>query len=351
MKNCIKNTAKSMYFKHFGTKTSIACIYGIIVLAVLALAFFFWPTLILTIPLLVLPFTFSFLASNAGCNQDKGSIGTFFRFYPFYFKHMFHGGFRGWHALLKCLIVFFASITVAAAVNAFVFLINPEMKSLIELLMNAETTEAFNNAYQSLLNHPITQLLNFISITFSVGTTFYVFLHHLLTNSPKMYFSLFSKEPLPMKDISVVHRYTFPSFRKAFYKDYYSSAWLNAVLFVIGYAGVVTISYFAFANNNIVVNEISVSMLGLAGGFILNLFVMPFTFDVMEQLYREHRKDYALGFISYSEMVINSKAGLTEISDEQRKALQTILDKERDEVLKNFEKKDKKGDNPEDKGK
>ena len=348
MKNCIKNTAKKSYFDHFGTKSSIACIYGIIMLAILALAFFFWPTLILTIPLLVLPFTFSLLAANAGANQEKGSIGTFFRFYPFYFKHMFHGGFRGWHALLKCVIVFFIVLSVAVGVNVVVYLVNPELSSLIEQLVNSQTAESFNLIYDKFLNHPIVEMLNFITITSSVGVTFYVLFHHLFTNSPKMYFSLFSKEPLPMKDVSLVHRFTFPSFRKSFYKDYYSCSWINAVLFALGYAGSIVICYFAFGNNGIVVNEISISMIGLAGALILNLFVMPFTFDAIEQLYRKHRKDYALGFISYSEKVINSKAGVQEISDEQRRALQNILDKEREEVLKKF---DKKGDVPEDKDK
>lgn len=327
MDKCIKNTAKSNYFKYFGKKASLTALYGFFVISLLALGYFFPVSLILSIPLIFVPLTFGYIAANGYINTGKGNYTYLFTYFKAYFSQTFMGGFSGWKGFLKSLVVYFIWVTIMTLIMVFgVILKNTEVMDLFNSYTSSTGAEAVD-AFNKLVSHPVVLMAEFYIDSVALGFGFYTFLHHILSKTIVIDFVLYSQKGTIVRDLKRVHRFMFHKIRKDFYLNYYSRVWIIAVLYLIGYSGGLLLGFFVLKCSGV-----QASVLGLFGSFILCMFILPYIFDMIEQLYIKHSKDYLMGFLEYSEHLIKTNLKDQSISDAQRQELLDVIENQKEEL-------------------
>ena len=294
--------AKTFYLQNFGYKSSLAALYGFFVILILVGAYFLPISLILTIPFLFMPLTLGFIAGNSSLNAGlKNPIIAMFIFFGKYYKDAMFGCFRSLFGLIKAVVVYFAYSTIISLIVTIVlFNTSPEFVSIVDQIQNS-SFESLEKLLVELEAIPEYMLGIYISFTISFGFAAYAFLHHIITNSIKYHFLFSTTHPFPYRETNLIHRYAFRKFRKEFYLNYYSLATFIALLFIGGYAGGSILSYFQFH-----LDYIQASIVGLFGGFILNLFLLPFLLDVIEITFRHNKPFYAS--IDFAVSSINAEA-------------------------------------------
>ncbi len=306
-----------VYKKNIGALLPMCAIYGTIVLLCFLLAYFFPYTLIISVPLIVVPFTFALQSSSIMINNIKDSkdrpISTFFKSYFTYYKSTFKGGYRTLIGLIKALstyAVIYSLILIPICIAAYF-----SIDELQEIVKNNASYSY--EQMEAIINN--NNLLKYGAI-FANGAGLlsgaYFFIHHIFAHS-LIYSSLFhSPTQIPMRDNSYMFRSVFSYFRKTFYKEYYKSIWWLIIVYVIFYC--IGFSLILLLKTDI--NSCSPQIVGLAVAFLANLVFIPYVFYVIESIFLNNIKGYDNACMKATmELldVIKSKANFSKEEEEE----------------------------------
>ena len=299
-----------------------AMLYGFFVLLVLALGYFFSPSLILTVPFVLLPSTFALQVSVAHINNNFPNVfKVFFVGYGLYFSRKGFGCYRSLGGFLKALGVFVAIEGVLEVIFLYTFMRHDS--SLADIVNNLSLENYLQSAEALMANETFIKGIK-ISTIAAMGLAFYMFAHHVFSHGFKANLVMYNANTaviMPM--LNDMHRQFFRIIRKEYYKDYYSSLWFVIPLYVLTYAGGGILAYFILEDQDFMQCQI----MALAISLVAMLVLLPYICNVMESLYKKYAPRYnELGLKSVQESfeeLMKSK----DLSDEQKRALQEIADK------------------------
>ena len=321
MKEQVLKTYKSNLSKTIG----FSFLYGSIVLLCLAIAYFFPPSLILTVPFVILPFTFAFQITVTHINNGFPSLfKVFFIGYKMYFSPKGFGTYRSFFGFLKALAVFFFFESIIEVAGIAIM-----MKSDASLASLINSFSFENISYESYMGFLDALMINesfmvIVSISTLVGMffAFYMFAHHIFSNGMKANLIMYNQSPtMNMGLFNTIHRQFFRNIRKDYYKDYYSLAWVFIPVYIVCYAGGALLAYFVITNANIMQYQI----VALAFALFFSLPLLPLMSTLMEDLYKKYAPKYnELGFKSVRDSfddLMKSK----HLSDDQKKSLEEMM--------------------------
>ena len=317
------------YKKDFGAKSTLTAMYVFVLACSLLLNIWIGATMIITIPFVVLPFTFSYIATLSGLPLAKQApIKSFFLFYPIYFSSIFFGGFRAILGFLKSILI---SIVFAALLTIILYYTylrgQPGFAEILQEIQNANSVKEMEVAMEHFYAFsPANFALNISSM---VGTLFgvYVFVRHCLLNSEKFYLNLMTNKPLPMKALTRLYITAAHIRRKDFFKEYYGAVWYVGLWFIATFAA-------AMAVSNLVFNlDATRSMfIGLFVSLILLFPFIPYYFEVIKNICIASSDDYSNASIQLSEKALAQLQQNNQLTDEERQKIEEEIKKSREEL-------------------
>ena len=321
-------------------KSLVLSLLFVILIAVLALAFFFPVSLFLTVPFIVVPAVFAFQAVNTVLELNLGKDETnFFYLFTLYFKGPFFGSYQIIKAFLFSLIFFFGGAVVVSTIGSTIIEIaHPEIITDILNLYENSDPLTFAEAFEDfILNNEFFSIITEIAVYASFGAAFIYFVHASLKNGFKCYMNLLSKVPMPAHDLNIISKETMKIIKRVFNKDYYKSLWYVIILFVAGYIG----GCFT-ARCLLNVSPDQVLVVGMFGSLLLTFGFIPYYFDVTYYLFRKHSDKFNAMFVKLSLETLEEVKKTSKIDPEKEEELRKYLDaqkKDIEEFLK--EEKDK----------
>lgn len=329
----------------FGIKCRFTAFYLFFLLIAFLLAFILPISILLTLPFIVLPFTFSYLGCISLINYNKEiSILTFFIFYKKYFSPEFKGVFRGLLGFLKMILV---EVIISIIVGLLFYYLycakQPGFAVILQQIESAKTTEAMDIAMNELINFK--PFVDTIIITgeISLGIGSLIFINHMMLQSELVIHIMNSKIVPPIKFLRPVYNRMCQIRRKQFLKIYLLSTSFIYFLFAVGIGGFFVLSNFVF---HLETNQ--ALAIGLAAAFILNFFFLPYFVDFLICINAASTEDYNQAIFDCSKKAINDARRKNLLTEEQIEQLENDLFEGTkkfivsDENIENEEDKDKK---------
>ncbi len=321
----IKEQAFSLYKKNLSKTIGFSFLYGSFVLLCLAMAYFMPPTLILTVPFVILPFTFALQVTVTHINNDFPALfKIFFVGYKMYFSNKGMGCYKSLHGFLKSLAVFMFFETLVETIGLSIAMKNDA--SLASLIQSFSFENLTYDSYMEFLDSVMANeaVITVMAISTLTGMlfAFYMFAHNVFTHGMKANLAMYNPAPeMNMGLFNSMHKQFFRVIRKEFYKDYYSVAWILIPVYVVLYAGGGAIGYFFIQN----IDVFQLQVLALAFAFVASIPLFPLMCCLMEQLYKKYAPRYnELGFKSiresFDELMKSQK-----LSDDQKKSLEDMI--------------------------
>ena len=276
------------YRKHFLGKTSIVSFLAIFITACLAIAYFFPFTILLTVPLVIVPLLLGFIVENMASNSGEQSPGRMFRGFKLYFSDKFYGCFRILEGLIKTLLVYMIVSTIMAIILHFTMGMNdPSYAQLISNIMDRQNIGDLEKNLWELLENPTYILMSNIGEIVSIGLASYMIIHHVLTHSYKLFYNLLGPKLSSMYVVNLLHRRTFGRIRKEFYSNYYSSFWYMIPVYVLLYAGGALLGLLVFNRTGV-----ESAFIGIFTASIVSIFFLPIIFDTLQLIFSLYGFEY-----------------------------------------------------------
>lgn len=321
----IKEQSLKLYKTNLSKTIGFSFLYGSFVLMCLAIAYFLPPSLIITVPFVILPFTFALQVTVTHINNNFPALfKIFFVGYKMYFSPKGMGCYRSLHGFLKSLAVFMFYETLIEVVGIAIAM-NKDA-SLVSLM---ESFSLENLTYESYMGFLDALMINesfVIIMTISTLTgmlfAFYMFAHNVFTHGMKANLAMYNPAPeMSMGVFNAMHKQFFRVIRKDFYKNYYSTIWMLIPIYIVFYCGGACLGYFLIPSADI----LQLQVLALAVAFIFSIPLLPLMCTLLEQLYKKYAPKYnELGFKSVRESfdeLMKSK----KLSDDQKKSLEDMM--------------------------
>lgn len=311
----------------FARKSLVLALFSFFILLSLGIALFLPESLILTIPLLVIPSVFAYQSINTilatPLNND---VPGFFVMFKLYFSKFFFGTYKTLKALGKAILVSLILYLASSIIFSF------SVPSFGEELMKVMQSQDESLLMDFINNNELFQKYLLISETSIFIVSAMMFVHTISVESTKLYMNLFSKTPLLAVDLNTVHKSAFKEIKKEFYKEYYKALWFIPILMVLGYclASFLGIMFLDLESERLIV-------LGLFGSFVLTFMFVPYYFDVMMILFSRYQNVYTEHFIKLSFETLEQLKKTNKINAEKEKEITDFLNKS-----KEHSEKDKK---------
>ncbi len=238
-----QETVKSNY----GFSTHLL-LFALFTIASLALAYLLPYSLIVTIPIVIIPSYFAFTSLNSIKGKENSEGVGFFTLYRMYFSGIFFGGYRLLIGLLKSFIAYLISNTVIITIfEITVFSKTEEFKAFMDAYNNADSEsliEVFDTFSNSLLTNTTLQKWLYLAAAISFAIAAVVFIHHILMHSIKMKRNLFTKQIIPTRQFNFVDRRVRRDNRKFLISTYFRTCWFIQLIIVLVASGGIVGSYF-----------------------------------------------------------------------------------------------------------
>ncbi len=283
----IVKTAFKIYKNKLPIYLAYSLMIGFIFILVLTLGYFFPLSLVLTIPLIIIPLIYGVELSITHIeNNQPYSLSTLLFGYKTYFSLKAFGCYGVIIAFIKGLIAFIATYFITSLITTSIYInIDPTFSSIILEIQNTQTFEDYLEIIKNLAENKSFISASNITTMIALLPAIYLFFHHVLVNSFKAVMSFYAKEGETMSIFRLLFKQTFKYIRKEYYKDYYASYWFIGVLIIIGYLTGALIGYFFIPN----ISPFQIPVLGLVGVLIVMLFFIPYIFIVMDLLFRKYQ--------------------------------------------------------------
>ena len=297
--------------------------FALFTICSIALAYLAPYTLILTIPILVVPSYFAFSSMNAIKGARYSEEATFFKLYKSYFSQFFLGGYRLLIGLLKAILTYTVLNTVIFSVYERVVLSkNAEYNALIQKLqINGDITTAYDEMLSFMSNNEAIEKAILLISTIAVFVAILVFLQHIAKHSVKMRRNLFSKHPFPVRQYHYVDRAVRRDNRKFLFSTYFRTCWFIQLLIVLAGVGGIVFSYFFLKLFN-TGQAISISLFLM---FVLTLPFLNYISKVQDMIYVTLMDTYEDTFGRLTLEFINKYRDKIGIPDEDAKKIEEIL--------------------------
>ncbi|MCQ3035551.1 MAG: hypothetical protein MJ248_05010 [Bacilli bacterium] len=345
----VRKETNKKYRKHASYNFSYGAFYAFFVIICFALAFFLPETLILTIPLIIIPFTFAYQFNTSIDNtapQDRGfSLGKFFSLFKVYFQRPFFGAYRLFEGFFKSLGIFVGFYVVTLLI--FLQSLLAKDPGLISMVSSLEYindfTEMENLITETLLENEAFLNAVYLSINIALFPALYMFVHHIGTNSVKIHLSVASGQKLMMREVHAIHRIGFSTFRRQFYKDYYKTIWWIIPSLVVLYYGTLTLL-------NVLVPDLTLEpgIVGVAVVILFISFIGSYYFSCIETLFLKYQDKYIEASIAQSIKALNELKARNQMSEQEEKEIEEYINQTK-EFLSKAQQEESEEDNEEQK--
>lgn len=329
-----KETTKK-FRKHASYNFSYGAFYAFFIIVCFAIAYFLPETLILTIPLIIIPFTFAFQFNTSIDNtslKDQGfSLKKFFGLFKVYFQRQFFGAYRLLEGFFKSLGVFMGFYFVSALILVYTSLFkDPAFMQVVSSIEEMTDMAGIENILMdAILNNDAFIDAAFLAMPVSLFPALLMFVHHVGTNSIKIHLSVASGQKMRMPEVHLIHRMGFSSFRKSFYKDYFKTVWwFTPSIAILYYGGVVT-SYFLLPNM-----EFTGAVIGTALALLFISFAAPYYFSCIETLFIKYQDKYIEASIAQSIKALNELKAQNKMSVEEEKEIEQYINQTKEFLAK-----------------
>jgi len=329
----ISKQAWKLYKIRAGLKISLTAFYVFILSLVLFLGFITIYSFILTIPFIVLPFTFSYISIIASSNlKVEPKISNLFKLYPLYFKNTFSGGFRAINGFFYSVLLTIGVSLVSYIIFFYAYLqFQPGFMDAFNNLRAATTTEKINEAMTALTNLECVKFATDVTSLIATYVAVFFFIRFCLINSEKFFFNLLNVNPIPMRGCNALYKRMRKIRRGEFFKEHFLGTWYLHLAFVLLLGGGTALSYLVLKLDG----QTSV-LCGLFMTLILMIPLIPYYFQFSACIYICSGEDYAKASIELSEIALQRMMHMANVSEEQRKEYEKMvaLSKESFEKMK-----------------
>ncbi len=312
------------YYAHFSSLLPLAFAVTMVIVVTVLLAQLFPVTLVVTIPLLLIPFLFAFVVSSSRIvSDDPLALKTFYRFLLPGMNPSFRRLIRPYLAIIKTGLVYLATLFLAAFLAQLLApSLDPTLTVVLEnLVVMTEDTTTIAELNQFLVANATSLNPFFIALTLAGGFIAYVFIvFDLSTRLPGLYLAL--AVPTAVASLDIIHRSAYRLHRKTVIKWLLIHQWPSWVALIIGYALGAMLGIFLHAQ------PLVVSTLALVGGVFLSGLLLPHFFGVLAAIYDQLAPDY---FKAAHEEILSLLASLdemTQLSDEQKAAIRRMFEED-----------------------
>ena len=311
--------------------------FAFFTLASLCLAYVDIFTLILTLPFVICPSYFAYLAINSSRKLMPEQTAGFFVMYRTYFTRMFHGSFRVIGGVLKALALgIVSSVVVTSIGESIIFRNDPEFQKL--LLSEGSTLEESMRLLEEYVNqNPAFQNWAFIASCITVMVASLVFLRHMSKNSPKLDFCFLRPIPAPLVQFNGVDRIVRKTHKKEFGGNLFKGAWYIDLLVMLSFVGASLIEYYVLKGQNVD----HVFVLGLAISLIVILPFMNYLCNLYHVIFNRLANVYNAEFVKSTLEILNKVKADVDITDEDKEKLEHAMNALKEQTDKHEKEEDK----------
>ena len=283
--------------------------------------------LILTIPLIALPFLF---ASHVSCyfleaNQPV-TLSAYFRYFIGFFNPQFRSSFRGIRSFLISLAIYFGLMVVSYVVMISVFRSQYGTlftESLTNLVKSYTSNEASYEDLMNILNDNDGLLLTLFIYVSAIPIPFAIlwFIYATSYASISVYYRLNIRGSVASL-IRLAINATYVSHGGKMRKDWFKLNWPMLALSLLGSIAGGLISFF------IIKNPIYFQALVTIGSVALLVFYLPIYFSNMEVLYKRYELAFKDGNKKAVETVLRRIQSSIELSEDEKRSLEQSFKEE-----------------------
>lgn len=329
------------YGKHFVDKTSLASILALAVILCLIGGFFLPFTLYFSIPLIALPLLLGFIFINLSFDFVKESPGKIFVGFKMFYDRPFFGVFRIILGTIISIATYIISSTLLLTILHFTVGLNdPSYAYIMDQAMNASNNQELQKYLVDLQENSTFIFIENITAIVSIGLAAYIYVHHIIFNSFKIFMNFLHHRFISGVGLNLIHRHAIKEFRFDFYRDYYSTFWYIALLFIGGYVG-----GSLFGLNILHLTGAKSAIVGLFTSLILTIYFLPFVYDMLSIIFTVDSHYYYKAIIKLNNAGINptggamSQAEIDKINEGVAKAEEMIEQFKKEEKEKKAQKK------------
>lgn len=308
--------------------------FALLTILSFCLAYVFSYSLILTVPLVIIPSWFAFTSVNSLKGVKNAENVTFFLMYKNYFGQLFFGGYRLLFGLLKGFIAYFIGSFIGFAIfDAAILSKNSEYQALIEKLTSPNNLTEISDEMLNFISSPQYEKPMFIIGAISLVLGAFVFIHHILKHSPKMRRNLFNRSPIPMRQFHSVDANVRKKNRKYIFSSYFATTWFIQLLVILLSVGSIVLCYFFLA-------ELDAEKAVIITLFIIFVATLPFAnyvSVVQTFIYLDLSRKYEQTFVNMTLEFLNrfkDKIGIEESDAAKIKEFLDLHQKENGEQNK-----------------
>lgn len=347
MKNKYIKPAFKNYKKFFFIKSRSVTIFGLFVIAALALSLLSSLTYFITIPLIIIPLFLALMIDNFACNINLKNRKSFLQLFPVYFSSNMRGGFKLVFAFLKSILTYLISGFVLTLVLYLAIGVKDQsLVDILEQILKIKNTGELTNLIEFLQENSTYILIMNISEICAVFLGSYIFIHHIFIHAFKYHFNMYQKA-IDIKALNALHSFTFKKIRKSFYKDYYSSFWFMIILYIVGYGLGSCLGAFI-----IKLPFQASTTLGLLIGFILVIYLLPYFLNVYCEMFEKYKFEYLKSIAEIANLEVekmkayvkknspDNSVNMKEYEETLKKINEFVDENSKDKSIDNKEEKD-----------
>lgn len=345
----VSKAAREKYKNNFSTFLPYLMAFGLILICVLAMAFFFNFSLIFTVPLLFCPFFFGFQMVLI----DESENPTLGRNAKWYFTPKFSGSYSLW----RCFLYSLGFAALAAILVSSVY-------SAVATRFDSAYVEAFNTYYEAMMNGDMATVNSLLSdannplviMSTVIGIVFYTilclfFLHHLFKRGAVPYLLAKFQRLVGGRGGNALFNAFLKRRGKEFRKDYYKANWLGIVLIFAGFTlGIALGCLFLPTSINFSLNSKAVMcvVIGLSAACLFTLFYFPYYCYVEKELVDRYEKDILEVNSELNKEALDYLKRMKEMNDMQARFYEDALRNSQFEKENDPEQEDNDDDNKND---
>ena len=288
----------------------------------LILAYIFPFSLIVTLPLVIIPSWFAFNSVTCIKGVKNSEKVNFFMMFKGYFSPLFFGGYRLLLGFLKGFATYVGVSSISFAVYSQVALgSNAEYQAIMEQMNNpGELDTLMTDLNNFLLSDAVIRPVFLIT---SIGLTLgiIVFIQHVLKHSMKMRRNLFTRSPIPMKQFHMIDRKVRKDNRKLLWSSYLASSWFIQLLVILSASSGILIGYFLLSE----LDPIKAVVISMFTGFVLLIPLFNYISMMQNMLYLSLRHKYEETFVNMTLEFLTKFKDKLGIEEEEARKIEAIL--------------------------
>ena len=288
----------------------------------LILAYVFPFSLIVTLPLVIIPSWFAFNSCTFLKGVKNSQNVNFFTLFKAYFSPLFFGGYRLLLGFLKGFLFYLGISSIAFAVYSQVALSNnADYLAIMDMMNNPQELEALMNELTNFMLSPeVAKPMYFItSIAALIGVA--VFIQHVLKHSLKMRRNLVTRSPIPSKQFVLIDKKVRKDNCKLLWSSYLASSWFIQLILILSAAGGVVIGYFFLTD----LDPFKGAILSMFLGFVLLIPLLNYICTIQNMLYIGLRHKYDETFVTMTLEFLTKYKTKLGIEEEEAQKLENIL--------------------------